>query len=182
MRRRLVVALLAAGLLLAGFTAAAVASGGSPFGLLEDQPSAAADPTASRDALDRTTTDVTTSAESTEVEPAEEESESQEKTTTEVTSASHNVTICHHTGSKKHPSHPISVDEHALPAHTRHGDTVGPCPATTASAPPAARHGKPAHSAGKAKGAGRSGRSEQDRENGNGRSHRPAKHAGGPDK
>ena len=38
MRRRLFVALLAAGLLVvAGFTAAAVASGGSPFALLEDQ-------------------------------------------------------------------------------------------------------------------------------------------------
>jgi hypothetical protein len=90
------------------------------------------------------------------------------------------VTICHHTGSTKHPFHPITVDEHAVPAHTGHGDTVGPCPATTSSAAPAAKHGKPQHSGGNAKGAGRSQRSEQGRKNGNGQSHRPEKDAGGP--
>jgi hypothetical protein len=37
------------------------------------------------------------------------------------------VTICHHTGSKKNPQHTITVSRNALPAHLRHGDTVGPC-------------------------------------------------------
>jgi cytoskeletal protein RodZ len=184
-RRRLFVALLAAGLLLvAGFTAAAVASGGSPFALLEDQSRTADETTTDQATLDRTTTEKATSTQSTEDESSEDESSEdqrvQKKTTTAVTTASQKVTICHHTGSTKHPFHPITVDEHAVPAHTGHGDTVGPCPATTSSAAPAAKQGKPKHSGGNAKGAGRSQRSEQGRKNGNGQSHRPEKHAGGP--
>ena len=35
----------------------------------------------------------------------------------------HHVTICH-------KGHTITVDEHALPAHLDHGDTLGPCPTT----------------------------------------------------
>ena len=38
------------------------------------------------------------------------------------------VTICHHTGSKKNPYHTITVSSNAVPAHLRHGDTMGPCP------------------------------------------------------
>jgi hypothetical protein len=177
----LFVALLAAGLLLvAGFTAAAVASGGSPFGLGEDQSSSADVTTTDQDTLDRTTTE----KKATEDESAEDE-KAHEKTTTDATNSSHKVTICHHTGSKKHPFHPITVDEHALPAHTGHGDTAGPCPATTPSTAPAAKHGKPKHSSGKAKGADRSDRSEQGQSHGNGQSDRPEndrpeKHAGGP--
>ena len=38
------------------------------------------------------------------------------------------LTICHHTGSKKHPMHTISVSNRAWPAHQRHGDTMGACP------------------------------------------------------
>jgi hypothetical protein len=37
------------------------------------------------------------------------------------------VTICHHTHSRKHPSHTIRISSHAWPAHARHGDTLGPC-------------------------------------------------------
>src|SRR3954451_22957378 len=37
------------------------------------------------------------------------------------------VTICHHTHSKKHPFVTITVSQHALKAHLKHGDTVGPC-------------------------------------------------------
>jgi hypothetical protein len=37
------------------------------------------------------------------------------------------VTICHHTHSTKHPFVTITVSRNALPAHLRHGDTVGPC-------------------------------------------------------
>jgi hypothetical protein len=181
-RRRLFGALLAAGLLLVvGFTAAAVASGGSPFGLLGDQPVTAGDTTTGQEALDQTATDETTSAESTTNESSKDESADDEKADEETTTddtgtspgdAEHKVTICHHTGSKKHPFHPITVDEHAVPAHTGHGDTVGPCPATTPSTAPAGKPGKPKHSNGKARGADR---------NGNGHSQRPSKHTGGPD-
>jgi hypothetical protein len=38
------------------------------------------------------------------------------------------VTICHHTHSPKNPTVTIVVDSHALPAHLKHGDTLGPCP------------------------------------------------------
>jgi hypothetical protein len=38
------------------------------------------------------------------------------------------ITICHHTGSKKHPTETITVSENALRAHLAHGDTLGPCP------------------------------------------------------
>lgn len=37
------------------------------------------------------------------------------------------VTICHHTHSQHNPFVTITVSEHALPAHLRHGDTVGAC-------------------------------------------------------
>ena len=81
------------------------------------------------------------------------------------------VTICHHTHSAKNPFVTITVSANALPAHLKHGDTVGACSA----APPAAgvvaatkvhkahkakhankgqlrRHGKPATTHGKANG------------------------------
>ena len=37
------------------------------------------------------------------------------------------VTICHRTGSQKNPFRTITVSRNALPAHLRHGDTIGPC-------------------------------------------------------
>ena len=37
------------------------------------------------------------------------------------------LTICHHTRSKTRPWVTISILETALPAHLRHGDTVGRC-------------------------------------------------------
>jgi hypothetical protein len=54
------------------------------------------------------------------------------------------VTICHHTHSKKHPFVTISISQNALPAHLRHGDTVGPCTAA-ATAKKAALHAKSGH-------------------------------------
>jgi hypothetical protein len=40
------------------------------------------------------------------------------------------VTICHLTGSKKHPAHTITVSAAAVPAHLKHGDHLGPCTGT----------------------------------------------------
>jgi hypothetical protein len=45
------------------------------------------------------------------------------------------VTICHHTHSQKNPTVTITVSEHAVPAHMRHGDTVGPCAPEAPSTP-----------------------------------------------
>jgi hypothetical protein len=51
------------------------------------------------------------------------------------------VTICHHTHSQKNPFVTITVSVHAVPAHLKHGDTVGPCPEQAPSTP--AVPGKP---------------------------------------
>src|SRR4051812_49947611 len=37
------------------------------------------------------------------------------------------VTICHMTGSKKHPAHTINVAAPAVKAHLKHGDHLGAC-------------------------------------------------------
>ena len=68
------------------------------------------------------------------------------------------VTICHHTHSAKHPFVTITVSRNALPAHLRHGDTIGPC-STTSTAETAnasqARNGKAAKKGKKDNGAAR---------------------------
>jgi hypothetical protein len=53
---------------------------------------------------------------------------------TSAAAGQYKVTICHHTKSKKHPSHTIRISIKAWPAHERHGDTMGACPATAANA------------------------------------------------
>ena len=53
------------------------------------------------------------------------------------------VLLCHHTGSKKHPWHQISVGAPAVKAHLKHGDYLGACTTPPpASAATAAKHGK----------------------------------------
>jgi hypothetical protein len=49
------------------------------------------------------------------------------------------VTICHHTHSKKKPTHTITVSANAVKAHLKHGDTLGAC-ATTAPAASTPKH------------------------------------------
>jgi len=41
------------------------------------------------------------------------------------------VTMCHHTGSKKHQWHLITISSSAVAAHQRHGDQMPPCPTTS---------------------------------------------------
>ena len=53
------------------------------------------------------------------------------------------VQLCHHTHSKKHPWHVITVSSAAAKAHMRHGDTPAPCPTAPA---PTTKHGS-AHDA-----------------------------------
>ena len=40
------------------------------------------------------------------------------------------VSVCHHTGSRKHPWHAITIGGGALTAHLGHGDQMAPCPTT----------------------------------------------------
>jgi len=48
------------------------------------------------------------------------------------------VTICHHTHSATNPGVTITVSSSALPAHMRHGDTMGPCGTAAAAGTTAA--------------------------------------------
>jgi hypothetical protein len=71
------------------------------------------------------------------------------------------VTICHHTHSTKHPFVTITISQNALPAHLRHGDTVGPC-ADAATAKKAALHAKSGHAKKSEKGSPSAGISSKD--------------------
>ncbi len=52
------------------------------------------------------------------------------------------LTICHHTNGKGGTHHvTITVSRNALPAHLRHGDTIGPCSSARAKA----EHSKKSH-------------------------------------
>jgi hypothetical protein len=140
--RRGLIALLAAGVVLvAGFAAAAVASGGGPMDLLRAKPAKKGDrrpqakPPASRAHVGSAPTGRSGApAKSGEDEADNDDQDSKSGTSQEP--AERKVMLCHHTGSWKHPFHAISVAEHAVTAHTAHGDSVGVCPATPADATP----------------------------------------------
>jgi hypothetical protein len=55
-------------------------------------------------------------------------------TTGTTSTVSHKQTLCHRTHSKKKPWVQISVDSHAVPAHLKHGDTLGACSQTQLAA------------------------------------------------
>jgi hypothetical protein len=52
------------------------------------------------------------------------------------------VTICHRTHSKKHPFVTIRVSRRAVPAHLRHGDSLGPCSSAVFTLCHKTKHGK----------------------------------------
>ena len=55
------------------------------------------------------------------------------------------VTICHHTGSRKHPMVTITVSNRAVAAHlARHHDTLGACPPPAGTTTPATTPTTPA--------------------------------------
>jgi hypothetical protein len=67
--------------------------------------------------------------------------------------------LCHKTHSKKHPSVTISVSNSAVPAHVRHGDTIGACGSTTTTeaALSATAASEPSKGGGHDKGGGKGG-------------------------
>src|ERR687886_217982 len=137
MRRNATRLIVAVVLGVGGFAAAAYASGNSPLALL-DTPTDTTGTTATTDTTGTTATTGTTGTTATTGTTGTTETTGTTATTgttgttgtTETTPQK--VTICHHTHSKKHPFHTISVSVNALPAHLRHGDTVAPCPSVAA--------------------------------------------------
>jgi hypothetical protein len=146
--RRGLIALLAAGLVLVAGVAAAAASGSSPMDLFHAKPAKQVvqrpreTSSASRAHVKaRPATPGGASAKK-EEDQADNEDKDSKSGATSREPAAHKVMLCHHTGSWKHPFHPISVDEHAVSAHTAHGDTLGACPATPADGTLPTKHEK----------------------------------------
>ena len=147
MRRRLIALLVGVLVVLVGFAAAALASGVNPLGLMPDKSATKADHTlrAKHKAkqLHVTTTQPRRGGPADESSRGDDQGDDDEdaaKTQADPsakTTESHQLKVCHHTGSSKHPVHVISVDEHALPALQAHGDTLGACPTTSSQQRPA---------------------------------------------
>lgn len=70
------------------------------------------------------------------------------------------VTICHLTGSKKHPGHTITISSAAVRAHLKHGDHLGACTGTETRT-----------SHGNSNGNGNNDQNENENENGQGHGH-----------
>ena len=64
----------------------------------------------------------------------------------------HKVMLCHHTHSTKNPFVTIIVAKKALPAHLRHGDTIGSCPQVASTQQTAKTKAKTKSSHAKSKG------------------------------
>lgn len=147
MRRRLIALLVGVLVVLVAFTAAAVASGVNPLGLMPDKSATQADHAlrAKHKAkqLHATTTQpqqggpADDSSRGDELGDDDEDGSKTQADPSAKTTESHKLRVCHHTGSWKHPVHEISVDEHALPALQAHGDTLGACPTTSTQQRPA---------------------------------------------
>jgi hypothetical protein len=148
MRRGLIALLTAALVLVAGVTAAVAASGDSPLDLLRAKPAKhtvqrpRVPSSASRAHVSSTAPRSSKASAKKNDDQAGDEDEDSKGRTTSHEPAAPKVTLCHHTGSWKHPFHAISVDEHAVAAHTAHGDTVGACPAVPADATRPRKHAK----------------------------------------
>jgi hypothetical protein len=146
--RRGLIALLAAGLVLVAGVAAAAASGSSPMDLFHAKPAKQAvqrpreASSASRAHVTSTPAKPSRVSAKTEDDQADNEDKDSKWGATSREPAAHSVMLCHHTGSWKHPFHAISVDEHAVSAHTAHGDTLGACPAAPAQGTPPTKHEK----------------------------------------
>jgi len=147
MRRGLIALLTAALVLAAGVAAAAAASGDSPLDLLRAKPAKHTVqrprvPSSSRAQANSTAPRSSKGSAKERDDQAGDAAEGSPGDTTSQESASPTVMLCHHTGSWKHPFHAIRVDEHAVAAHTAHGDAVGACPGTLAGATPPSKHEK----------------------------------------
>jgi hypothetical protein len=154
MRRRLIPVLATGLLLLAGFAAAAVASGGSALDLIASPATTTHSAGSSRSAkLKRAITPASPLASTEEPDADTDEGKPDAAEPKSTTQSEHKVAICHHTGSWRHPFHRISVAEHSVSAHTRHGDTLGNCPSVPASEPRTTSHGKPPWAHGRKRGA-----------------------------
>lgn len=147
--RRGSIALLAAGLVLvAGVAAAAAAGGSSPMDLFHAKPAKQTvqrpreASSASRAHVTSTPARPSRASAEKEDDQADNEDKDSKSGATSREPAAHKVMLCHHTGSWKHPFHAINVDEHAVSAHTAHGDTLGACPATPADGTPPTKHEK----------------------------------------
>lgn len=146
--RRGLTALLAAGLVLVAGVAAAAASGSSPMDLFHAKPAKPAvqgpQETSAPSRAHVTSTPARPSGASAKEEDdeADDEDKDSERGATSREPAAHKVMLCHHTGSWKHPFHAITVDEHAVTAHTAHGDTLGACPSTPVDGKPPTKHEK----------------------------------------
>ena len=147
--RRGLIALLATGVVLVGsVAAAAAASGDNPIDLLRAKPAknAVQRPRANSSVSSGHATSTAPrrnkAAAKKDEDQADDEDRDSKTGTTSQKPAAHRVMLCHHTGSWKHPFHAISVDEHAVTAHTARGDTLGACPATPAEPTPPTKHAK----------------------------------------